>query len=350
VRAPAPGSGCSFIPASGGWRWTAGLAVLAATGAGCAREARPSASEGRPAPVVLQANWYAEAEYGGYYQALAKGFFRDENLEVRILQGGPGAFPVQKVATGQVQFGLARSDDLILAAQQGIPVLMVAAQLEHDPQVIIVHAESPVTGFADLDRKSVMAEPGSAWITYLERKYSIRINTIPENYGTAQFAADRSFIQQGFLTAEPFVFDQMKIPTRWLLIADSGYDPYRALFCNREFARSHPAVVSAFVRASIRGWQDYLGHDPRPGNQLITRDYAESTPAVLAYSWAQLNRVRIVDGDPSRGERIGLITRRRLESQVAILRSLGLLSGTIDVGRFASFDFLPPELQAVARE
>jgi NitT/TauT family transport system substrate-binding protein len=316
---------------------------------GCSRQAATPAGAPPPTPVTLQANWYAEAEYGGYYEALAKGYYREENLDVTIAQGGPGAFPVQKVAEGQVQFGLARSDDLMLAAQQKIPVLIVSAQLEHDPQVIIVHAESPVGGFRDLDGKSIMAEPGSAWITYLQQKYAVRINTIPENYGIAQFVADKGFIQQGFLTAEPFVFDQMGVRTRSFLIADSGYDPYRALFCRRDFAAAHPDVVRAFVRASIRGWRDYLSLDPSPGNTLITRDHADSTPAVLAFGWGQLKKAHIVDGDAAKGERIGLVRRRRLEEQIAILRQVGLISGAFSAEDVASFDFLPADLQDLAR-
>jgi NitT/TauT family transport system substrate-binding protein len=323
-------------------------AAVALLFSGCSREKAGSGAAQGLTPVILQTNWYAEAEHGGYYEALAKGYFRDEGLDVRIIQGGTGAYPVQEVAGGQVQFALARSDDLMLASHQKIPVLIVAAQLEHDPQVIIVHAESHVTGFRDLDGKSIMAEPGSAWISYLEQKYSIHINTIPENYGLAQFVADRNFIQQGFLTSEPFVFQQMKVPTRSMLIADSGYDPYRVLFCNREFARAHPDVVRGFVRASIRGWQDCLTLDPSPANKLITRDYPDCTPAVLAYSWSELRRAHIVDGDAAKGERTGLITRRRLEAQVAILRRLGLLPETIAVDQFASFDYLPADLRDLA--
>jgi NitT/TauT family transport system substrate-binding protein len=324
-----------------------GAALALALGA-CTREPAAPGEPAHPATVLLQTNWFAEAEFGGYYQALARGFFKDENLDVRIVQGGPGALPVQKVATGQVQFALARSDDLMLAAQQNLPVLIVAAQLEHDPQVIIVHADSPVRGFRDLDGKSIMVEPGSAWISHLERKYSIHINTIPENYGIAQFVADKDFIQQGFLTWEPFVFNQLKVPTRSMLIADSGYDPYRALFCNRDYAMAHPDVVRAFIRASIRGWKDYLGSDPSPANALITGDHAETTPAVLAYSLSELKRAHIVDGDAAKGERIGLIRRRRLEEQIGVLRQLGLLTRDLKVEQVASFDFLPEDLRELA--
>jgi NitT/TauT family transport system substrate-binding protein len=194
-----------------------------------------------------------------------------------------------------------------------------------------------------------MVEPGSAWITYLEHKYSIHINTIPENYGNAQFAADENFIQQGFLTFEPFVFARMNVPVRWLLIADSGYDPYRVVFCNRDYAASHPDIVRRFVRASIRGWKDCLASDPSPANALITRDFPDSTPAVLAYSWSELRRVHIVDGDAAKGERVGLITRRRLEDQITILKQLGMLHEGFPAEQVASFDFLPDDLQELAR-
>jgi len=324
--------------------------VLAAGLAACSRPAKTGAPPGGLTTVILQTNWYAEAEHGGYYEALAKGYYRDEGLDVRIVQGGPGAYPVQKVATGQVQFGLGRSDDLIVAAQQKIPVLIVSAELEHDPQIILVHADSAVHDFADLDGKSIMVEPGSAWIKFLERKYSIHIHTIPENYGTAQFAADKTFIQQGFLTAEPFVFQTAGVPARFMLIADSGYDPYRVVFCARDFARRQPEVVRAFVRASIRGWQDYLDGDPAPANALIARDCADNTPALQAYSRSELKRVHIVDGHADRGERIGLISRRRLETQVATLQQLGMIPAVLPVDQFASFEYLPADLRELSQQ
>ena len=322
-------------------------AICVSLAAGCAREPQPQASS--LTEVTLQANWSAEAEYGGYDQALAKGYYREAGLNVHIVQGGPGAYPVQKVATGQVQFGLARSDDLILAVQSKLPVVMVSAQLEHDPQVILIHEENPVTSFEGLDGKSVMAEPGSAWISFLERKYHIRINTIPENYEIAQFLSDKGFIQQGFLTSEPFIFRQRHVPARALLIADSGYDPYRTLFSSRTYVREHPEVVRAFIAASIRGWNDYLQADPAPANHLISADYAASTPEVLDFARSQIIRAGIASGDPRKGESAGLITRKRLAEQLAILRDIGLLKADLSVEEVASFDYLPEELRALSR-
>jgi NitT/TauT family transport system substrate-binding protein len=325
------------------------LAGLLLAFAGCKKASSPAASAATALiPITLQTNWYAEAEYGGYYQALAKGYFKEAGLDVRIQQGGPGAYPVQKIAANQVQFAVARSDDIILAAQQKLPVLMLSSQLEHDPQIICLHDQSPVRDFADLGGHSIMVEPGSAWISYIQKKYHITINTIPENYGNAQFLSNPDFIQQGFVTNEPFIFDRLKVPNRFLLISDSGYDPYRALFTNKAYALEHPDVVRAFVKASIRGWKDYLEGDPAPATALIFKDYPESTPEVLAFAREKMIHYQVAAGDPVKGERIGLITRQRLAEQIAILKDLGLLTEPVTVDQVASFDFLPPDLKALA--
>ncbi len=311
-----------------------------------------TASEGaKPAlvPVIFQSNWYAEADHGGYYQALAKGFYREAGLDVTIQQGGPGAFPVQKVATGQVQFALSRSDDVILAIQEKLPVINLCAQLEHDPQIIVVHDSSPVRGFADLDGRTIMMETGSAWQTYVEKKFGIRINSIPVNYGQGAFLADKTFIQQAFLTNEPFIFAQLKVPIRFLLISDSGYDPYRTVFGNTAYVAAHPEVARAFVRASIRGWEDYLRGDPAPGDALIAKDYAQNTPELLKFARETMLAHGTADGDPAKGERLGLISRKRIAEQIAILTDLGLLKVPLTVDQVARFDFLPEDLQELAK-
>jgi NitT/TauT family transport system substrate-binding protein len=268
---------------------------------------------------------------------------------VTIAQGGPGAFPMQKVAVGQAQFGIGRSDDLILAVQQGLPLVIVCAQLEHDPQGITVHAESAVKRFEDLDGKTIKAVPGQAWLEFLKLRYKISFKVVPENYGYAQFIADPDFIQQGYLTTDAYYCGLHGVKVRVLLIADSGYDAYRVVFTSRDFIRRHPEAVKAFVQASIRGWNDFIDGDSKPAETLLTRDNPDNTPELMAYVRAALRDHRMMSGNPARGERTGLITRERLTDQLNILQQLGLLKTPLSVDQVASFDFLPEELKASAR-
>jgi NitT/TauT family transport system substrate-binding protein len=135
-----------------------------------------------------------------------------------------------------------------------------------------------------------------------------------------------------------------------MLIADSGYDPYRVVFCTHAYAAAHPEVVKAFIRATIRGWHEYLEHDPAAADALITKEHADSTAELLAYGRAHLLASHIVDGHAEAGEAIGLITRRRLEAQIAILRHLGMLTHDLEVAQVATFDYLPADLQDRARQ
>src|ERR1700678_859846 len=133
----------------------------------CSRPAPPG--EKGLTPVSIQADWYAEAEEGGNYQALARGFYRDAGLDVNILNGGPGGYPMQKAATGVADMALGRSDDVILAvARAHLPLLIICAYMEKDPMAVLVHAESPVRDFPDLAGRGVIADPTSACITYMK--------------------------------------------------------------------------------------------------------------------------------------------------------------------------------------
>ncbi len=303
----------------------------------------PTAGSKAPVKVVFQTNWTAQPEQGGYYQAQAKGFFKEAGVDVTIVPGGPGAFPMQKVAAGQAQFGIGRSDDLILAVQQGLPLVIVCAQLEHDPQGITVHEESPVKRFEDLDGKTIKAVPGQAWLDFLKLRYKINFSVVPENYGYAQFIADPSYIQQGYLTTDAYYCGLHGVKVRVLLIADSGYDAYRVVFTSRDFLKQHPDAVRAFVAASIRGWNDFIDGDSKPAEALLTKDNAENTPELMAYVRTALRDHGMVSGNPAKKERTGLITRERINDQINILRQLGLLTTPLSADQVATFDFLPDE-------
>jgi NitT/TauT family transport system substrate-binding protein len=135
------------------------------------------------------------------------------------------------------------------------------------------------------------------------------------------------------------------VKVRVLLIADSGYDAYRVVFTSRDFLKQHPEAVRAFVAASIRGWNDFIDGDSKPGEALLTKDNIENTPELMAYVRTALREHGMVSGDPAKRERTGLITRERIDDQLNILRQLGLLMAPVSADQVATFDFLPEELK-----
>src|SRR5271170_1328013 len=131
-------------------------------------------------PVKFQADWYPQPEQGGFYEAQLKGYYRQEGLDVTILPGGPYVIAEQQVSLGAAQFAMGSSDRVLAADSQGQSLVAVAATMQRDPQAIMVHADSPVHTFADLEGHSVAAKPGSTWFAYLEKRFNFtNLRTIP---------------------------------------------------------------------------------------------------------------------------------------------------------------------------
>lgn len=294
-------------------------------------------------PVTLQLDWFPEPAHGGFYQAIARGYFEAEGLDVTILAGGPGGRPTQKVASGQVEFSMGRSDDMMMAAEQGLPVLIVAALMQRDPQALMVHADHPVRDFADLDGRAVMAYPGSAWIPYLKKHYDIEFDLMPMSFGLARFMAEPDLIQACFVTDEPFRVRNQGVAVRTLLISDSGYDPYRVIVTHRPFAAENPEVVRAFVAASIRGWEDYLFGDPSPAHDLIAAANDHMDAAQMTYSHTQMREQGFVQGDPAQGEQIGQLDPNRLHAHARLLHGMQILRELPPLDAYADLSFLPLE-------
>src|ERR1700722_18374320 len=181
--------------------------------------------------IVFQADWYPQPEHGGFYTAVAKGFYKDEGLDVTILPGGPYISMEQQVAAGGAQFGMGASDKTLESVADGQPMVAVAATMQRDPQGIMVRKDSPIHSFKDLDGHTVAVKAGSTWFEYLVKRY--QLNKVPEIRAmqkVANFIANPDYIQQAFATSEPYFAHQAGIETRVLLTSDAGYNPYRVVF------------------------------------------------------------------------------------------------------------------------
>jgi NitT/TauT family transport system substrate-binding protein len=330
------------------------MLLMTVIAAGCSRSpdstnvaAGGAAVPGQPLlKLNFQLDWYPAPEHGGEYQALVRNYYRDAGLDVTITPGGPGPHAIQMVATGRVEMSMGACDDVIMAVKQGAPLLVVGAHMQHNPQAIMVHDDSPVRSFRDLDGKSVMCVAGSAWIDYLQNHYGIKFNVLPSDFGLARFMADKNFIQQCFITNEPYFTELNGVKARALLVADAGYDPYRVLFTSRAFAREHPEAVRAFVAATTRGWIDFLNGDASQARARIQADDPSQTPALMDYSISMMKRYRLVEGDPAKGERAGLLTKERMTALVQTLVDLKITDTRLPLDDFMSFDFLPADPKA----
>ena len=328
-------------------------ACVAAGFAGCSKPAPASVPEDGTAKALpkirFKTDWYPQAEHGGFYQAEARGYYKDAGIDVDIIPGGPGVLVPQIMLAGDIDIAVGRSDDIAVYVSKGIPFVIVGVYMERDPQAILVHEESSVHSFADLNGKSIMGVPGSNWIDYIKLHYHIDFRLIPSNFGIAQFMADKDFIQQCFVTNEPYYVLKNGGHPRTLLMSDSGFRPYRILFTTQGYLKGHEEQVRAFMAASLKGWSDFMNGDPGPGKALIAKSNPNMSNEFMDYSIKAMHDAHIVEGKPEDGERIGLMTRKRIEEQVGDLVELKLIPEPIPIEKFTRFDLLPLDLQRDAK-
>ena len=303
---------------------------------------RHSSVDNGLAKVVLQADWYPQPEHGGFYTALAKGYYKDEGLDLSIQPGGPYITVEKQVSGGGAQFGMGSSDKVLEAVSGGQTIVAVAATMQHDPQGIMVRKDSPIHTFSDLNGHSVAIKVGeSTWFEFLTKRFQLNnVRVVPAMMNVANFVADPDYVQQAFATSEPFFAHQAGVEPRVLLVSDAGYNPYRVMYTTREFAQQHPEIVTKFVHASIKGWRDYL-NDPGPAHALIARLNPALNPEWMQFSWQQLRDGHFVAGENPGGGQLGQMEPQRWTTMYQQLEDLKVIGNSFDPATAYTLQFLP---------
>jgi NitT/TauT family transport system substrate-binding protein len=266
--------------------------------------------------VTFGTDWKAEAEHGGYYQAIATGIYRQHGLDVTLRQGGPQVNHAQLLAAGRLDFNIAPNSFIPLNfVQENIPMVAVAAIFQKDPSVLIAHPGQGNDSLAALKGKPIMIGSDTritSW-NFLKSKFGYSDDQIrPYTFSVAPFLADPKAIQQGYLSSEPFTIESQGVKPVVLLLADAGYASYGSLIqTSDKLVQDKPELVQRFVDASIEGWYSYLYGDPAPANELIKRDNPEMTDALLAYGIAKIKEYGIVDSGAAKSSGIGVMTEAR---------------------------------------
>lgn len=321
--------------------------ALAALAAACSpgEQAKESPAAGEKTVIRFATDWRAQAEHGGFYQALASGEYARRGLDVRIIQGGPGVNVPQLLATGAADLGMGSNSFIVMnLAQEGVPVKAVAAFMQKDPQVLMAHPDPAVRSIADLKGRPILLSDASvsAFWVWLKAKYGFTDDQVRKyTFNSAPFLADRRAVQQGYVTSEPYVIEKQAgfRPTVFLL-ADEGYPGYATMVLAPDalIAKS-PDAVRAFVEASAQGWRDYLTGDPSAADALIRKDNPEITQDVLDQAREKLKAYRIVEGDE--GLPIGTMTDARWKTFFDVAAAQGVYPRTLDHRRAYTLQFLP---------
>ena len=314
--------------------------VCALVSPGCRRTQQAETASGLT-PIRLQLDWYPQPEHGGFFAAQLLGYYKAEGLDVTLQPLPQYGSVAQLVASGKADFGLGSSDQILEWNSNGLPLEAVSATMQHDPQAVMVHKDSPIRDFKDLEGHTIAAQTGATWLKYVTLRYNLhQVRQVPSTLSIANFLADPGYVQQVFLTSEPFYAKQAGVEVRTLPISSSGYDPYRVSFSTRDFVAQHPDFVTKFVRASIRGWQAYL-NDPAATNAMLLKLNPALDPAEEAYSAQALRDGGFITGGDLGGAQTGRMNAARWQTNYEQLKALGILRGPVDPATTYSLNFVP---------
>ena len=291
--------------------------TLLAAAAGLAVAAGAQAQD----KFTYMTNWYAQAEHGGFYQAVAQGIYKKHGLDVTIKMGGPQVNILQLMAAGQTDCVMGSSDLMIMIARSsGVPVVTVAATFQKDPQVLIAHED--VKTFEDMKGKTILIAPTAtrSYWPWLKAKYGLTdTQTRPYTFNIQPFVADKNVVQQGYLTSEPFAIQKAGVKANTFLFADHGWPSYAAtISCMEDTVKTRQKSVAAFIRGTMEGWKSYLA-DPAPGNALIKKENPNMSDEQLAYSLTKLKEMGIVTSGDAAKAGIGTINEARAKQSYAFL-------------------------------
>ena len=298
----------------------------------------------KPDKVRFGTNWVAEAEHGGFYQALADGTYNSYGLDVTIVPGGPNMNNRILLAVGKLDFYMsANSLQSFDAVAQNIPTVVVAASFQKDPQVLIAHPD--VSKFEELKSRTlfVSKEGMASYFQWLKADFGFdEAKVKPYTFNPQPFLADKHSAMQGYVTSEPFAIEsQGGFQPKVFLLADLGFDSYSTLIeTRRELVEKQPDLVQRFVDASAIGWYHYLYGDSRAGNALIKKQNPEITDALLSYSIAKMKAYGIADSGDTVKFGIGAMTDARMKSFFDKMVRVGVVKAGIDYKRAYTLRFV----------
>lgn len=290
-----------------------------------------SASASADEKIALLTSWYAQAEQGGYYQALATGIYKRYGLDVSIQSGGPQINGIQLLLAKRADVIIGYDLQLLQAVQRGFQATAIAAPFQFDPQGLLTHAS--VMSLAGLKDKTILVSSSgqATWWPWLKERYHLQDAQVrPYTFNIQPFIADDNVAQQAYVSSEVFQVRQAGVKANFFLFSEQGYPPYGGILITRpEEISARKAAMAKFVQASMEGWVSYL-KNPAPGNALIKKENPKMTDDLLAWAVLQISQHHLIDGGDAATKGWGTMTEARWQKTRDFMVNANLLKADTD--------------------
>ena len=296
--------------------------------------------------VTYGTNWLAQAEHGGFYQSVVDGTYEACGLNVTIAPGGPQVNNRALMLAGKIEFHMGGNMlQPFSAAEQNIPVVVLASIFQKEPQVLISHPDQGFDTWESLkDAKLFLGENGfQSYYKWMIAEYGFTVEQRePYTFNAAPFLADKKSAQQGYITSEPFAIEREGgFKPNLFLLADYGFDTYSTTIeAMQATIDGKPEIVQCFIDGSILGWVNYLYGDNAAANEMIKKDNPDITDEQITFSIETMKEFGIVDSGDSETMGIGAMTDARQKSFYDKMVAAGVTPADLDISKIYTLDFI----------
>jgi len=247
------------------------LVATAVGSVGCGTSSPPPATT-KPGlkKLAVQLNWFAEAEHGGVYQAAVDGTYEQAGFDVEIRPGGRSAPIAAEVVLGRADFAIANADDVVLFRAAGSDIVALMAAMQDHPRCILVRSDAPMKSWEGLKGMTLQRQEGQGFVEFLRARGVLNgVQEVPYHGSVSNLVTDPNIAIQAYSFAEPFLAKEAGVEVRTWMVSDLGWNPYSSVLVTRgDLIRSDPELVDAFVKATQKGWRNYIT-DPTLGNKSV---------------------------------------------------------------------------------
>ena len=298
-------------------------------------------SEREPEDLVLTLDWFPNANHAGIYEAVGRGYFADEGLNVSVVPPADPSAILSLVASGQSDFGMFYQPDLMQARDAGVPVVAIAGVVQKPLNSMMALKSSGIDRPGKLAGKKV-GYPGIPWneamlTTMLEADGLTRddVELIDVGFALTQalLAGTVDAVVGAYWTHELIVMDNEGYESYVILPDDWGVPTYYELLlvASEETVRDRPEIVEKFVKAFKKGYEQALG-DPQGSIDVLIEANPDTIDEMVDRAGVDL----LVPLWESEGQPFGSLTAERWSSFADWMKAQGLIDQSVDPG--AAFD------------
>jgi NitT/TauT family transport system substrate-binding protein len=286
--------------------------------------------------------WAPQAQFAGYYVAYGKGFYKNNGIDLTLLQGGPGRITSDFLVKGKVDFATMWLSNGIRMRASGDEIVNIAQIIQRSALLLVAKRSSNIRTPQDMNGRKVSLWGGDFQVQpkAFFKKYNLRVKVIPQSFSV------NLFLRGGVDVASAMWYNE------YHTILNAGLDPEEltpfffyeyglnfpedGLYTLKKTLRKDPDLSRAFVRASLEGWVYAFSH-PQESLDIVIKFMGQAkAPVNRTHQMWMLRSMKDLILPPDQSDSFGILQPSDYQRVAQELKESGFIKRIPD---FRSFFF-----------